>query len=397
MKNTLLLLLVGLSLFSKAQTKTEIGQQAPKINISDWIQNTPKDKSLDGKFVVLEFWTTWCGPCIASVPHLNELQNEFKEKSDLIFVSMTNEKVEKAQKLLKRVPFQSVVVTDVTNQTQKNFSKNGDGQVGLPSTILIDKNNVVRWVGIPTGLTKKILSDFVNNQLNVAKQMVVMDDPQGSPQGTITQESMKKMLQNASSNKVFDMSDAGKVEYAMTSANFKKGVFLNTKISLSALLSQLCGVSENMISVPKEYKDVNYKVSYKNSLLSDETTVRKAILDSVLTYLKLNHSTKNKNVEVYALKLQANTKLEVSKEEFSSESQEDKVLVFSNMPLKRVAERLSTEMNTVILNETQFDDNTDILLNTTSIETVEKSLKSYNILLEKGMKELTFHAFEGKN
>jgi hypothetical protein len=55
MKNTLLLLLVGLSLFSNAQTKTEIGQQAPKINISDWIQNTSKDKSLDGKFVVLEF------------------------------------------------------------------------------------------------------------------------------------------------------------------------------------------------------------------------------------------------------------------------------------------------------------------------------------------------------
>jgi hypothetical protein len=180
----------------------------------------------------------------------------------------------------------------------------------------------------------------------------------------------------------------------MTSANFKKGVFLNTKISLSTLLSQLCGVSENMVVVPKEYKDLFYKVSYKNNLLSDEAVVRKSILDSVLTYLKLNHSTKNRNSEVYVLKLQANAKLEVSKEEFSSESQEDKVLVFSNMPLKRVVEKLSTEMNNIFLNETQFNDNTDILLNTTSLETVEKSLKSCNILLEKGMKELAFHVFE---
>jgi thiol-disulfide isomerase/thioredoxin len=396
MKNMLILFLVGLCLSVKAQTKTglQVGEKAPQILVSDWIENAPKDKSFANKFIVLEFWTTWCGPCLASVPHLNELQNEFKAQPDLMFVSMTNEKVEKVQKLLKRVPFQSIVVTDVSNQTQKNYSEHGDGLVGLPSTILIDKNNVIRWVGIPTGLTKKILSDFVNNQLNSPKQMVVMDDTNATPTGVISKESMKKMLENASSNKVFDMSDAGKVEYAMTSANFKKGVFLNTKISLSTLLSQLCGVSENMVVVPKEYKDLFYKVSYKNNLLSDEAVVRKSILDSVLTYLKLSHSTKNRNSEVYVLKLQANTKLEVSKEEFSSESQEDKVLVFSNMPLKRVVEKLSTEMNNIFLNETQFNDNTDILLNTTSLETVEKSLKSYNILLEKGMKELAFHVFE---
>jgi thiol-disulfide isomerase/thioredoxin len=396
MKNMLILFLVGLCLSVKAQTKTglQVGEKAPQILVSDWIENAPKDKSFANKFIVLEFWTTWCGPCLASVPHLNELQNEFKAQPDLMFVSMTNEKVEKVQKLLKRVPFQSIVVTDVSNQTQKNYSEHGDGLVGLPSTILIDKNNVIRWVGIPTGLTKKILSDFVNNQLNSPKQMVVMDDTNATPTGVISKESMKKMLENASSNKVFDMSDAGKVEYAMTSANFKKGVFLNTKISLSTLLSQLCGVSENMVVVPKEYKDLFYKVSYKNNLLSDEAVVRKSILDSVLTYLKLNHSTKNRNSEVYVLKLQANAKLEVSKEEFSSESQEDKVLVFSNMPLKRVVEKLSTEMNNIFLNETQFNDNTDILLNTTSLETVEKSLKSCNILLEKGMKELAFHVFE---
>jgi thiol-disulfide isomerase/thioredoxin len=215
MKNMLILFLVGLCLSVKAQTKTglQVGEKAPQILVSDWIENAPKDKSFANKFIVLEFWTTWCGPCLASVPHLNELQNEFKAQSDLMFVSMTNEKVEKVQKLLKRVPFQSIVVTDVSNQTQKNYSEHGDGLVGLPSTILIDKNNVIRWVGIPTGLTKKILSDFVNNQLNSPKQMVVMDDTNATPTGVISKESMKKMLENASSNKVFDMSDAGKVEY----------------------------------------------------------------------------------------------------------------------------------------------------------------------------------------
>ena len=36
--------------------------------------------SLKGKVVVLEFWTTWCGPCVAAIPHLNELSEKYADK-----------------------------------------------------------------------------------------------------------------------------------------------------------------------------------------------------------------------------------------------------------------------------------------------------------------------------
>src|SRR5882724_1084408 len=56
--------------------------QSPDGTNADWA-------SLKGKVVVLEFWATWCAPCIAVQPHLNELTDEFKDKS-VQFISITN-------------------------------------------------------------------------------------------------------------------------------------------------------------------------------------------------------------------------------------------------------------------------------------------------------------------
>lgn len=67
------------------------------INITDFIHNIPNNKSFEDKFIVIEFWATWCGPCLDAVPHLNELQEKFKLNNDLVFISMTDEKPEKIQ------------------------------------------------------------------------------------------------------------------------------------------------------------------------------------------------------------------------------------------------------------------------------------------------------------
>lgn len=66
--------------------------------ITDWIKNIPEDKNLNNKYIVLEFWATWCEPSIAAVPHLNQLQDEFKQ-NDLYFNSITDESIEKWNEL----------------------------------------------------------------------------------------------------------------------------------------------------------------------------------------------------------------------------------------------------------------------------------------------------------
>lgn len=55
-----------------------------------------------GKFLVLDFWATWCGPCIASFPKLSELEQKYKDNSSLVFASITGESKGKIDTFIKK-------------------------------------------------------------------------------------------------------------------------------------------------------------------------------------------------------------------------------------------------------------------------------------------------------
>lgn len=132
---------------------------APKIEITDWINNPHGQSVIKGKPVVLEFWSTWCAPCIAAIPHLNNLTEKFGE--DIAFISVNSyESRERVEKFLLKKHIKSYVALDENENLKNSFNIQN-----IPVTVIIDKDGMLRWRGIASELTEEILQTFISENV----------------------------------------------------------------------------------------------------------------------------------------------------------------------------------------------------------------------------------------
>lgn len=140
-----------------------IGTTAAELRFTDYLLNEPADKSFNKKFKVLEFWATWCKPCLKAVPHLNKLQQKFRD-SNIVFLSITYEGPAIAQKAFSKVDFETVVVSDQTRAVHQALRVQYNGTMPLPRTVLIDDQNKIIWFGSPNDLNAKKLERFLRGE-----------------------------------------------------------------------------------------------------------------------------------------------------------------------------------------------------------------------------------------
>jgi thiol-disulfide isomerase/thioredoxin len=161
-KNILTLFLLTFFFTSFAQQRSLIAnsstnKKAPELIVEKWVTAKP---DTDGKFVLLDFWATWCGPCKRTIPKLNGFHNEFVD--DLIVIGLSSESKSKVSRM-KYPIIDYFSAVDRSKKLLKAFQISS-----IPYCVLINPDGNVVWEGNPGSggfsltrdVIKRVIKDY---------------------------------------------------------------------------------------------------------------------------------------------------------------------------------------------------------------------------------------------
>ena len=131
----------------------QIGSLVPNFNINILTKGGIVKKNINdyrGKVVILEFWATFCGPCLPAMDHLAKLQSKFQK--DLEVINITDEERWKVVSFLKKRPTFLAIGLD----TDKSINQMFYHQL-MPHTIIIDPQGYIKAITSPEEVTEEVI------------------------------------------------------------------------------------------------------------------------------------------------------------------------------------------------------------------------------------------------
>ena len=117
---------------------TTIDFESNMLQFSDLENNIFTIQNFKGKNLFINYWATWCNPCLAEMPYMAELYEKYKDEEDIIFLYLSREKLETIKNYipkdesLQQLPIYKVITDDeffATSGIPTTFIVNSDGEV----------------------------------------------------------------------------------------------------------------------------------------------------------------------------------------------------------------------------------------------------------------------------
>lgn len=153
--------LAGLSLVvATPAAALKVGDPAPPVQAGKWLQGEPVTKLEGDKVYFFEFWATWCGPCIAAIPHVNGLHQKYKDRGLVVIGQNVWENntagvpgfvTKMADKMTYRVAMDDT--SDGSRGRMATTWLAAAGQKGIPCAMLVGKDGKLAFIGHPMRVT----------------------------------------------------------------------------------------------------------------------------------------------------------------------------------------------------------------------------------------------------
>ncbi|MHC5114778.1 MAG: redoxin domain-containing protein [Planctomycetota bacterium] len=152
----------------------DVGDPAPPLEDLEWITGGQWLLPRDGerRIVVLEFWSTTCGPCIASIPELSALRRQYDPRGVRV-VAVTRPEVGNTKAIVERFVQRrgdemDYAVAFDAEQTVYRAYMDAAGEIGVPTAFIIDADGRIAWIGHPRASMERVIERVLAGTLDDA-------------------------------------------------------------------------------------------------------------------------------------------------------------------------------------------------------------------------------------
>ena len=256
-----------------------------QIHIDHWIHQ-PSKSDIVRPIVYLDFWATWCAPCISSMPHTQSLEHKYGK--DILFVYISDEPENRIEAFMQEKNYDFFTANDLQRANYERFDIRN-----IPTSILLGPNGQVLWRGKPWELDNRILRKFVYKykyQTGEANRFLINKPDTIDNNRT---NDMKNVADFSLQYKQFN--------YAVPFQNIQDGHLIIYKGDLKDILSAMFDAQPYQILIPDEAS--YWKIIFDKEYEDRQVDVAASFLKTAGFRLKVT----SKKTEIYRLNETGNT------------------------------------------------------------------------------------------
>ena len=360
----------------------ESGTEMPVLTFESMtkgaVKKTFNAEDFEGRILVLEFWATWCAPCIKQFPKLNSLTKLFSEE-ELVIISITDEPQSAIEPFLKRRTLDTWIASDTDKSVIEAY-----GIDAFPTTVVINQQGKIHDYIKADELTPEYIEDLLANKAKLKTQTIKVSNSETiNVQGNAKIKTFKvneaeegvKIKSNAvvTEKKVEDEAPNNESIYSVTIVEETEdgmvgglmgkqlGIIDQKGWTVKKALAEVYGMSESLITGPD--KILSKKISVKVKLPRNQPEVVDLLLKkALLEKLKFKTKMVEKDITLYALSAPNGlTKYlkEASEGNRSGFSADHGVMAGRRYSLKLLIKNLESELGRTIYDATNLNEKYD--------------------------------------